>query len=441
MGLYEVAQLAHVSPAAVGNWRVRFEDFPKPVGQLKSGPVFDEREIREWLRNRRKNVRTAFVIMQIGDPDLDCVFEQVIAPAIMHCGLSPRRIDRHTEGELLKSEIVKLISTSDIIVADLTNGRPNCYLEIGYAMGIDKYKSLILTAREDHHPDSPKYHRSGPKVHFDLSGYDILFWSPERFADFKVALQRKIAGRLAILMPKKTTVMPEVWIQGHQEKAFAGLKASGCRGCMQLRITVPDSYLDFPQSNLVEMADRAAIHAFGWPLVPVLLNRTEYKPRPVADGVVCEISSGDYTYWALRRNGDLYLLQSLFEDERAENTLFFDTRIVRITEALLYIVRLYTAMGVASDGPIIVEIIHQGLSQRILRATNPSRYLSGNKVCYEDENITRIETSITEIQDPENLSTLVARFCDPLFMLFDYFKLDRSVLEGIVDNFVQGRIS
>jgi cellulose biosynthesis protein BcsQ len=52
IGLYEIAQLADVSPAAVGNWRKRYPDFPIPVRQLKSGPVFQWRQIRHWLRKK-----------------------------------------------------------------------------------------------------------------------------------------------------------------------------------------------------------------------------------------------------------------------------------------------------------------------------------------------------------------------------------------------------
>jgi cellulose biosynthesis protein BcsQ len=52
IGLYEIAQLADVSPAAVGNWRKRHSDFPIPVKQLQSGPVFQRRQILHWLRKK-----------------------------------------------------------------------------------------------------------------------------------------------------------------------------------------------------------------------------------------------------------------------------------------------------------------------------------------------------------------------------------------------------
>lgn len=52
LGIYEISQLAGVNPSAVANWRRRFKDFPAPVAELKSGPVFYEIQIRAWLKKR-----------------------------------------------------------------------------------------------------------------------------------------------------------------------------------------------------------------------------------------------------------------------------------------------------------------------------------------------------------------------------------------------------
>jgi len=54
IGLYEVAQLANVNTSAVGNWRKRHLDFPVPIMQLKSGPVFQRRQILNWLRKKER---------------------------------------------------------------------------------------------------------------------------------------------------------------------------------------------------------------------------------------------------------------------------------------------------------------------------------------------------------------------------------------------------
>lgn len=55
IGIYEIAEMANVSPSAVANWRKRFQDFPAPLAELKSGPVFGESEVKIWLARRQAN--------------------------------------------------------------------------------------------------------------------------------------------------------------------------------------------------------------------------------------------------------------------------------------------------------------------------------------------------------------------------------------------------
>ena len=86
------------------------------------------------------DVDEVFVIMQIGNAQLDEVCDEAIDPAIVDAEFPPRRVARHNEGDLLKSEIVQLIERCQVIVADVTKERPNCYLEIGYAMGLGKLR-------------------------------------------------------------------------------------------------------------------------------------------------------------------------------------------------------------------------------------------------------------------------------------------------------------
>ena len=61
--------------------------------------------------------------MQIGNPELDRVCEQVIVPALQARGLDPKRVDKHNQGGLLKSEIVSFIENSEIIFSDLPDER------------------------------------------------------------------------------------------------------------------------------------------------------------------------------------------------------------------------------------------------------------------------------------------------------------------------------
>jgi hypothetical protein len=144
-------------------------------------------------------MQPGFVIMQIGNPELERVYESALAPALSACDFEPRRVDRHNRGGLLVSEIISFIEEAELVVADLTNERPNCYLEVGYVLGVGKLAGLILTARQDHDPESPSHRPGGPRVHFDLAGFDILFWDPERLDLFRRELEKKIQRRAELL--------------------------------------------------------------------------------------------------------------------------------------------------------------------------------------------------------------------------------------------------
>lgn len=66
VGINEIAVMADVSRQAVANWRARAGDFPRPVSELASGPIFRRSQIRRWLkRNRRKGKPMTHIISTI----------------------------------------------------------------------------------------------------------------------------------------------------------------------------------------------------------------------------------------------------------------------------------------------------------------------------------------------------------------------------------------
>jgi hypothetical protein len=144
-------------------------------------------------------VQPGFVIMQIGDPVLDLVYEEAVAPALAACEVEARRVDRHNRGGLILSEIMIFIEEAEIVVADLTNERPNCYLEVGYALGVGKLTNLILTARADHDLHAAGRRTGGPRVHFDVAGFDILFWRRAALGDFRRELEKRVRRRRELL--------------------------------------------------------------------------------------------------------------------------------------------------------------------------------------------------------------------------------------------------
>jgi len=49
LGVAEIAALAAVTKQAVSNWRSRYEDFPRPMQELQSGPVWEREKVEAWV--------------------------------------------------------------------------------------------------------------------------------------------------------------------------------------------------------------------------------------------------------------------------------------------------------------------------------------------------------------------------------------------------------
>jgi len=378
--------------------------------------------------------------MQIGNADLDQVCEDAIVPAIEGNDLEARRVDKHNAGGLLKSEIIEFLQNADIIVADLTNERPNCYLEIGYAMGIDKFRNLILTAREDHYPESPNFVKGGPKIHFDLIGYDILFWEPGNLDAFRDELSKRIKRRRLIIAPPQKAVaeiFDTDWITSQKELATPGFEEFLGTGYMEVHAALHPPKTNATQLVLSDAARESMIHTFGWP-IGVCLENTDNRPKPRADGIFAEIRGDDhFDYWAWRKNGDFYLLKSIFEDQRDPKKIFFNTRIIRVTETLLYLARQFNRLGVEPDHRLVVKISHGGFQGRTLGASNPNRII--REYAPAQANLIESEVHITVGEIEVRLVELVKELVAPLFLMFDFFELNDGLYEQIVNDFVNGK--
>jgi hypothetical protein len=211
-------------------------------------------------------------------------------------------------------------------------------------------------------------------------------------------------------------------------------------GAMELRFGL-HSGLNKTQIELLSAVRASEIKTFGWPIGVLLENRDEYKPRAFGDGIRAEVSIKDdsessYDYWAVRKNGDFYLLQSFFEDKRAKNALFFNTRIVRVTEALLFASRLYRTLGAAPEARISARFTHTGLAGRMLKSSSLNRSLSTQPISLEAVTETETVLVLGDIQNA--LVDEVRRVCEPMFMLFDFQEFAPQVYEDIVRRFEAG---
>ncbi len=388
-------------------------------------------------------MKYAFIIMQIGDKQLDDVYYKAIKPAIESCKLNVKRVDKHNKGGLLKSEIINFINGADIVIADITNERPNCYLEIGYVMGVDKFKNLILTVREDHFLDSPNHKNGGPKVHFDLGGYDILRWNTDEIERFQKTLTNRILRRLRIIEGPSTaqkTHWNEKWLKSQEDHAKTRLSELEHKGATEIKFTLNTQHSNWTPKELNEAAKFSQIRTFGWPIGVYFDDVEKFKPKPRADGLAAEIvTDTTYDYWAINRDGSYYTLVSFFEDERKPNSIFTDIRIIRATEALLFCARFYTKLGVDPSSTISFSLGYIGIKGRVLSSAGSMWKLKVSEH-KSVEDIIKTEHSF-KLQDIEsNLVAFVKKFTDPLFSLFDFFEVESSKYEELVNNFVNGKI-
>jgi ppGpp synthetase/RelA/SpoT-type nucleotidyltranferase len=244
---------------------------------------------------------------------------------------------------------------------------------------------------------------------------------------------------------KSRRVEVDDWVKHNREEALGVLNKSDSNGYFELVMYVPGNNISIDQLSLKNIASNALIPTFGWP-IGVILDRKEYKPTPRVDGIAAEIiidevSRNSYDYWYFRKSGEYYTLTSLFEDERfpeRPGVIFFDTRIIRVTEALLLSANLYHGCGVDPNVKYVVEITHGGLKNRVLTSASPGRDLRYERICVEDE--VHTSTVVTQAQIKKDIVSIVKSHIDPLFTMFDFFKIDDKVLAEIVTNYVHGKV-
>lgn len=56
VGPAEIGELLGVEANTINVWKVRHKDFPPPVRRLKSGDLWDVREVRAWALRTGRNI-------------------------------------------------------------------------------------------------------------------------------------------------------------------------------------------------------------------------------------------------------------------------------------------------------------------------------------------------------------------------------------------------
>lgn len=241
------------------------------------------------------------------------------------------------------------------------------------------------------------------------------------------------------------SVLDNQWFATAREGASAGLAKLGLEAHMELRFALHES-INKSQIDLLNAVKNSEIQTFGWPIGITMDNVEEFRPRPTGEGVCAEIAIADgpgertsYDYWTMRSNGDFYLLQSLFEDQRTENEIFFNTRIVRVTEALMFAASLYDNLGVAAESDLSARISHRGFAGRHLTASSNRRHTMRVLVSQAGESEVERTVQIGSAQD--SMVETVKQMLAPMFMLFDFQTFEDRVYEDIVTRFMNGEVS
>ncbi len=106
-----------------------------------------------------------FVVMKFGDSLLDSAYEGVIKPIGREFGFEVLRVDEIRDAGHIVQQVLENISQSEIILAELSGQRPNCYYEAGFAHALGK--EMIFSIRKN------------DEIHFDLAGYRFIRWGTE----------------------------------------------------------------------------------------------------------------------------------------------------------------------------------------------------------------------------------------------------------------------
>lgn len=118
-----------------------------------------------------------FVIMSFNSNNKNLVdIYAAIKRAVTTFGFECQRVDEIEENRRITDTIISAIQRSGLIVADLTESRPNCYYELGYAHALNK--QVIQTCEH------------GTPLHFDISTYPTIVF------ETKTELEERLTGKI-----------------------------------------------------------------------------------------------------------------------------------------------------------------------------------------------------------------------------------------------------
>jgi hypothetical protein len=155
------------------------EMYREAISLIESGKYCELRDlIVQQVRGKE-----SFFICPFDNKEIDHNYEFVIKPCVEKHQFSIQRADEITHTQTITETIISAINKARFIIADLTEAKPNCYYEVGYAHAVGK--PVIIIAK------------NGTARHFDLVAHNWTYW--DTYEDLKPKIEKRIDGVLSEL--------------------------------------------------------------------------------------------------------------------------------------------------------------------------------------------------------------------------------------------------
>jgi len=374
-------------------------------------------------------------------------------------------IDRDTAGipgsPDIAATILEKIDQCDVFACDVSiinqgattrlTPNPNVLIELGYALKRLGWSRILMIQNTEF--------GNVEELPFDLRMKRVITYTAGEEGGIRAKERKKLKSKLfkalkeifrhetmpiddstvSVTIPREDDY---AWRDNMRQIAMEDYSKSGLTAFVEAFSTLSFPRTEASQNELLESVRTSKISTFGWPIGLMGFGSNEMKPKPLKDGIINSISGmsgSSYDFRALKQDGSFYLLKSLFEDKNAKNQIFFNTRIVRTTEMLMFLSRLYRKLEVPSTNSMSFSLRHAGLHGRYLSSIG-SRKLFGT---YGPSSENDIETDINIVLSKldESIPSLISDLLSPVFMLFDFFTLDQKIYDDIVENFKSGKVT
>jgi len=210
-------------------------------------------------------------------------------------------------------------------------------------------------------------------------------------------------------------------------------------GSFEVSHYLPNNSTEFSPEVLKTALQTAEVKRTGWP-IGVYLTNSDNRPVVQEDGIKAEYADNSiimFDYWYAKYRGEFYFSRILESDNgngtaEPKTSLYFDTLIWRVAEALEHSLAYYKNLKINEDEKVKFKISLYGLNGRKLSAWNPMRaFTLHHYICGSDKSSWELEISLHELS--EKLDEVIYEATKKLLVMFDFFVPGKEVVFDILN--------